>query len=630
MTRRQPRLVVFMIIQLLVSSCMQHSVKTAGIPHSSTASSDKAALSLSDYIRNVYKTEQGITGEAEELRRKLLDSDPELAQLDARIGIDPQDIGSRKILAAAYLRGGLPWSAYQLFNEIKAVASHDFEAELGLGRIWDTWGDYIQAREHANAALEINPQSADAYELMGKIHLHRNAPNDAVTSFKLALQLAPDVPVVLANLGYAYMLTNNLGEAKAAFEKALSLDSGLVEARNNLGIVFGEMGDPQAALAQMQQVGSPEVALNNLGALYLLQKKPVAAMQAFQEALKYDPGYTKAQENLSAARSLVPPPVFVNLPSFDSSNAETKPSAIVPFVKVAEPDTSTPRGALVPPPVIVNLPSFDSSTAETKRSAIVPFLKTPEPDVPDPAIESAKRLAESVRVDPPVQVPLHASPSLLLKASEPVLMPPIEPLAEIPRFALDLQKTFVTRDVRVPLPRPSSRLLNVAEPVLTRPIEPRVEVPRFALDLQKPVAVRDVHAPLHGSPSSALSIAEPVPMPPVEPRVEEASAPAVVAHRVPQSHAAASTESKAEPEPAAPKVSQVDASAAPKPTEATAGPARLDAGASRVMIYVLLALLGVVLLTRRISRTVFARANTRRFVPRNIQGDKPIRDARVS
>src|SRR5207249_11500095 len=174
------------------------------------------------------------------------------------------------------------------------------------------------------------------------------------------------------------------------------------------------------------------------------------------------------------------------------------------------------------------------------------------------------------------QVPLHASPSLLLKASEPVLMPPIEPLAEIPRFALDLQKTFVTRDVRVPLPRPSSRLLNVAEPLLTRPIEPRVEVPRFALDLQKPVAVRDVHASLHGSPSSALSIAEPVPMPPVEPRVEEASAPAVE-RQVPQLDAAASTESKADP--AVPKVSHVDASAETKPTEATAEPVRIAAGA---------------------------------------------------
>src|SRR6266516_310369 len=577
MTRRQPRLVVFMIIQLLVSSCMQHSVKTAGIPHSSTGSSDKAAQSLTDYIRTVYKTEQGITGEAEELRRKLLDSDPELAQLDARIGIDPQDIGSRKILAAAYLRGGLPWSAYQLFNEIKAVASHDFEAELGLGRIWDTWGDYIQAREHANAALEINPQSADAYELMGKIHLHRNAPNDAVTSFKLALQLAPDVPVVFANLGYAYMLTNNLGEAKAAFEKALSLDSGLVEARNNLGIVFGEMGDPQAALAQMQQVGSPEVALNNLGALYLLQKKPVAAMQAFQEALKYDPGYTKAQENLSAARALVPPPVIVNLPSFDSSNATllslSHPESVEAPLPPAEPPVQVPRFAL-----------------DLQKTPVLHAL----------------------------DAPTRALPSFLLKASEPVLMPPIEPLAEIPRFALDLQKTFVTRDVRVPLSRPSSRLLSVAEPVLTRPIEPRVEVPRFALDLQKPVAVRNVHASLHGSPSSALSIAEPVPMPPVEPRVEEASAPAVE-RQVPQLDAAASTESKADP--AVSKFSHVDAPAETKPTEATAEPARMDAGASRVMIYVLLALLGVALLTRVISRSGLARPNAIRAVPRNISRD---------
>jgi tetratricopeptide (TPR) repeat protein len=589
---------------------MQHSVKTGGIRHSNTGPSDKSALSLSDYIRSVYKTEQGNSVEAEELKRKLLDSDPELARLDTLIGIDPKDIESRKTLAAAYLRGGLPWSAYQLFNEIKAVAPGNFEADLGLGRIWDTWGDYIQARQYANAAIEINPQSADAYELMGKIQLHRNALNEAVTSFKQALQLAPDVPVVLANLGYAYMLTKNLTEAKAAFEKALSLDSGLVEARNNLGIVLGEMGDPHAALAQMQQVGSPEVALNNLGALYLFQKKPVEAMQAFQEALKYDPGYTKAQENLSVARSLVPPPVIVNLPSFETSSVETKRSAIVPFLKAPEPETSAVRGALVPAPVIVNLPSFSSN-------ATLLSLSHPE------SVEAPL---------PPV------TPSPLLKASEPVPMPPIEPLAEIPR-ALDLRKMFAARDVRVPLLRPSSRVLNIAEPVLTRPIEPNAEIPRFALDLQKAVAARDVHVPLNASPSRALSIAEPAPQLPIEPSVvvpnislkprpaasRQASAPAVV-RQVPQLDAAASTERQADPE--APKVSHDDAADAPKPIEATAEQTRTDwsrvlssAGANRVMIYVLLAILGVALLTRAISRSGLARANAIRVVPRNISRD---------
>jgi tetratricopeptide (TPR) repeat protein len=265
-------------------------------------------------MRTVYRISQEGSVEADELRQEVLDSNPELAQLAARIASDVKDVESRNTLAEAYLDRGLLKSAYALFSEALNNGSN-FRAEIGLARIWDKWQDFSMAHQHAAAAISINAGSAEAHELMGNIYLHRNAPTEAVREFQQALEIAPDVPAVIANLGYAYMWNGNVPDARASFEKALSLDGSLNEARNNLGIILAQMGDYEGALTQMVQAAAPEVALNNLGVVLLSLGNPEGAVQVFQEALKYDPNYEKAQLNLSAARALLPGPVVVNLPT---------------------------------------------------------------------------------------------------------------------------------------------------------------------------------------------------------------------------------------------------------------------------------------------------------------------------
>jgi len=429
--KAQPRLVVFMILQLLLSSCLQRSVvKNGSIPHPNVTSK-KTQLELGDYIRSVYKVEQENSAQAEEQRKKVLDTRPELAELSARIAANGNDIDARKTLAAAYLQEGLLWNAYALYEEIRNLVPADFDAELGLARIWDKWADNGLAGQYAATAISINPASADAHDLMAKIALHGNAANQAIAEFKLALQLNPDQPVVFANLGYAYMLAGNSTEARAAFEKALSLDSTLVEARNNLGILLAQAGDYNGAFAQMQQVGKPEVALNNIGALLLFENKGVEAAEVLKQALQYDPNYEKAKENLSIAQSLVPPPAFVNLP---------------PFVE-----------------------------------------RTELPPAPDPAAESARRLSETVvHVDPGVLAGRINSADVkdlaLLRLPEPVMEAPIQPPTEVPRFASDLQKSAPVVAADPSAKAFQSGVLRAAEPVVSLPIQPAIEASFSAPD----------------------------------------------------------------------------------------------------------------------------------------------------
>jgi tetratricopeptide (TPR) repeat protein len=393
----------FCVLQLLISGCISAAV-TRNHTLRPASRSATAPLPLSDYIRTVYRISQEGALEHEDQRQKVLQSRPDLAELASCVAADAADIECRAKLGEAYTREGLLWSAYTLFNEVLKLDAEEFRATLGLARIWDQWKDYSMARRLADAAIAINPKSAEAHELMGNIELHLNMPAAALAEFKKSLELAPGDAVVRANYGYAQMLLHNWPQAKASLEKALDLDRTLAEARNNLGIVLAQMGDYEGAIAQMQQVSGPAVAYNNLGVVLLLYKKePAAALHAFEQALQYDPDYDKARANLETTRALLPAPVVVHLPPRQSRRVDP-----LPLVSAAPVDLTE---AAAPATEQVRLPKGTHAGLEGQPSPIEPEIRTintrgPVPSIatvvrtPQPFTSSSRHLSLPVRSFP--------------------------------------------------------------------------------------------------------------------------------------------------------------------------------------------------------------------------------------
>ena len=88
------------------------------------------------------------------------------------------------------------------------------------------------AQQEVRAALQIDPNYADAYSLLGLIHQRANAPVLAQQSFEQALQLASQTPVRSAELGaiqhnYGWFLCeqNRFAQAHMQFENALTQPS---------------------------------------------------------------------------------------------------------------------------------------------------------------------------------------------------------------------------------------------------------------------------------------------------------------------------------------------------------------------------------------------------------------------
>ena len=101
------------------------------------------------------------------------------------------------------------------------------------------------AQQEVRAALQIDPNYADAYSLLGLIHQRANAPVLAQQSFEQALQLASQAPVRSAELAaiehnYGWFLCeqNRFTQAQIQFAQALSQSGYTGVDKTNKAITF--------------------------------------------------------------------------------------------------------------------------------------------------------------------------------------------------------------------------------------------------------------------------------------------------------------------------------------------------------------------------------------------------------
>lgn len=99
---------------------------------------------------------------------------------------------------------------------------------LSLATAYFEQGQNDVAQQEVRAALQIDPQFAEAYSLLGLIHQRDNAPELAEQSFAQALRLAlaasrpAELAAVQHNQAWFLCQQNRLDEAQALFNQALA------------------------------------------------------------------------------------------------------------------------------------------------------------------------------------------------------------------------------------------------------------------------------------------------------------------------------------------------------------------------------------------------------------------------
>ncbi len=121
-------------------------------------------------------------------------------------------------------------------------------------------GKSAEAQEHIEAALHLDPTSAEAINLNGVLLYARGDHSAAAEHFQRAAALRPDYADALCNLGAARLHANDLARAERAFRQALAADASCFAAHLAIGEIAQARGDSAAAIASYQSALEQDAA----------------------------------------------------------------------------------------------------------------------------------------------------------------------------------------------------------------------------------------------------------------------------------------------------------------------------------------------------------------------------------
>jgi tetratricopeptide (TPR) repeat protein len=216
----------------------------------------------------------------------------------------------------------LGWSHHQLGNLKEAVAAMDLAIDRepnnevhyrDLGLILMHHKRYGVALEAAKKAIEVAPNSYEAYLLKGQVEKRMNHLKDAVKTFGQALQLNPQSSEAVLSLALAQSADGLAQEAAATFAKGVERfpkDPLLLQEYGrmllNLRNGGGDASESRAIVLLSKAIdldpslSEPHYQLGNLA---LLNERPSQALRYLQTAAGLDPKSSKIHFALRRAYS---------------------------------------------------------------------------------------------------------------------------------------------------------------------------------------------------------------------------------------------------------------------------------------------------------------------------------------
>jgi len=222
--------------------------------------------------------------------------DEALERAKAAVAADPQSAAAHFALAVAHDRRREVADATKSYQEVLRLNPRAVAAQVELSRLSLTAGNSAGAQKFAEEARQTQPSSLDARVALVRSLIASGNSSRAETEIAVLLKEAPNVAVVHALNGMHQARVNNPKAARIAYERALELSPGFLEAVGGLTFLDLIAKDTTSAIARLDA----EIAKQPTSAalLALLSRAHNVAgdkakeEQALRRAVTVDPRFT--------------------------------------------------------------------------------------------------------------------------------------------------------------------------------------------------------------------------------------------------------------------------------------------------------------------------------------------------
>ena len=239
-----------------------------------------------------------------ELMLQAGDPEEAITYFEDSLQREPDRTDFRRALAISYLRAKRYNEAARVYQELVTLGQDEPTDRLEYGFA------LVRLNRWDEAAL-ISGTVPDAvasprrYMLDAMVADHQQNWEAADTAYGRAEKLSPRPAAILNNWGVSQMSRGDLPAAARTFERAVSYDSTLFTAKNNLAIVRGLQGEftlPIVPLTDQERA----IVLNNLGIIAMRQGDERLAKGLFAAAVDASPQhYSGAADRLATLEANV-------------------------------------------------------------------------------------------------------------------------------------------------------------------------------------------------------------------------------------------------------------------------------------------------------------------------------------
>jgi tetratricopeptide (TPR) repeat protein len=228
------------------------------------------------------------------------------AAFEEALRLEPAFPRARSNLGGVLLLLGEPVRAEQELRAALDLDPYLTEARYNLGNVLLQSGRHDAAVEAFRRTVSEEPDHAWAWNNLGLSYERLSRFEDAEQAYRASLARERS-PTALTNHGYALLHLGRLPEAEAALRESLTREGRSVRARHGLGEVLLEAGRLDEAVAEFTRVlqqgagAAAPMAHNNLGLALARLGRRSEARAHFQEALRLQPAFEAARQNLARA-----------------------------------------------------------------------------------------------------------------------------------------------------------------------------------------------------------------------------------------------------------------------------------------------------------------------------------------